>query len=123
VNDAENFRLLCQAMAAIGITATELDVIFRVLSAILALGNIEFKENEAEEGQIASITETYTVTHAAELLGVARESLEHLLLNRTINEDSNSSISETKESRVVLQRTFYQANSARDSVAKTLYQV
>ena len=48
VDDQFEFQKLREALLAVGITSTDQDCIFRTISAILSLGNVEFVEVEPE---------------------------------------------------------------------------
>ncbi|CAM9761549.1 unnamed protein product, partial [Ectocarpus fasciculatus] len=122
VNDKENFGALCSAFASLGIAQVEQDLVFRVLSAVLALGNIEFRGDDSSKEDITVVEESYTVTIAAELLGVSREALEHILLTKTVTADEAGDVAEeSMVSHSTVRLTSIQATSARDSVAKSLY--
>lgn len=48
VDDVEDFKELSNAIDIVGISATEKDAIFRVLSGILHLGNVTFQVDESK---------------------------------------------------------------------------
>ena len=50
VDDAEEFRSLTTALFTLGVTNTEQEGLWRLLSALLHLGNIRFIETEAPAG-------------------------------------------------------------------------
>lgn len=113
-------------------THAEQDVIFRVVSAVLSLGNIDFHgEDTISDGEVAAIDESYTVDLAASLLGVRRENLEFVLLHRNLNvvsekndvpPETPNSVSMKRGSKYVIKRDVVMASYARDSMAKTVYQ-
>ena len=143
MNDAENFQTLCKCLTSVGITHSEQDMVFRLISAVLSLGNVDFRSQDtASEGAVAVVDESYTVDLAAELLGVKREGLEFILLNRRLSVIADSgdvSADQTgpatqpnvrasvyvprRHSQYNIRRDVVQANYARDSMAKTIYQV
>ena len=112
-NDQTDFQKLREAMSAIGITNADQDCIFRTISAILSLGNVEFKEattltedelkqREQDNFEIfgsdavpirpknhseaaAQIAQAYVVEHVAELLGISKDGLLKLLLEHFID--------------------------------------
>jgi myosin heavy subunit len=67
VNDGEAFGDLKIAMTVLGITIETQDSIFRVLSAVLLLGNVEFK-SDGKDGCV--VTNPADLASVAELLGV-----------------------------------------------------
>lgn len=50
MDDAEEFRCLTTALNILGVTNEEQEGLWRLLSALLHLGNILFVENDAEGG-------------------------------------------------------------------------
>lgn len=148
MNDAENFQILCKCMTSVGVSHSEQDMIFRLISAVLSLGNVDFQSQDtASEGAVAAVDESYTVDLAAELLGVKRDGLEFILLNRrlsiladndqaaaapsdapatnvraSIYAPQPEAVSRRRHSQYNIRRDVVQANYARDSMAKTIYQ-
>lgn len=131
VDDADSFHTLCNALLSIGVSQAEQDIIFRIVSAVLSLGNIDFHgEDNISEGEVAVIDESYTIDLAASLLGVRRENLEFVLLHRNLNVVSEGVEAaepggrlKKRGSKYVIRRDVTMASYARDSIAKTMYQV
>ena len=69
VDDKQLFSLLNQSLQSVGITAVEQDVLYRILSAVLTLGNTTFRETEVASGEAVDIREPYIIAKAAEMLG------------------------------------------------------
>ncbi len=127
--------MLCNALTSIGVASAEQDILFRLVSAVLSLWNIDFQgEETVSEGEVAVIDESYTVDLAAQLLGVKRDALDYILLNRSLSvvseKDINAANSSITEDRIqsgraqyVIKRDVVQASYARDSMAKSLYEV
>ena len=67
VNDSEAFGDLKIAMTVLGIQNDTQDYIFRVLSAVLLLGNVEFK-SDGKDG--CAVKNPADLANVAELLGV-----------------------------------------------------
>ena len=67
IDDYEDFASTIQAMTTIGLSQQEIDDIFKVLAAILWLGNIQFVENN--DGN-AAIADESVPTYVAYLLDV-----------------------------------------------------
>lgn len=49
INDVEDFKVLEQSMDKVGLTQEEKADLFRVVAAVLHLGNITFEENTADK--------------------------------------------------------------------------
>ena len=73
---------------------------------------VEIVDDSSEE-DITVVEESYTVTIAAELLGVSREALEHILLSKAATDDGDLS--------VTVKRSTAQSAFIRDSIAANLY--
>ena len=129
MDDGANFIQLCNCLLSVGVSAAEQDIIFRVISSILSLGNIDFHGvDSVAEGEVAAIDEPYTVSIAAELLGVKAASLENVLLSRQLTVASELELNPGTEAKkgtdqYSIKRDVVQANYARDSMAKSIYQV
>lgn len=81
VNDAEAFGDLKIAMTVLGIKDETQESIFRALSAILLLGNVEFKSDGKDGCVVTNPAELATV---AELLGVDTAKLNTTLTVRNM---------------------------------------
>jgi myosin heavy subunit len=55
VDDVKNFESLKLALSVMSLATQDLEAIFKVISAILWLGNIEFAENSASDGVAGAI--------------------------------------------------------------------
>lgn len=127
----------------------EQDCVFRTLSAILCLGNVEFKDEADEFGmENAVVSESYLVARVAELLGalcflayycynhylsytrdpscflagVDRVALEQSLVTKYFSMEHTSS-SKKRHSNIRSPRTAADAAYSRDAMAKSIYQV
>ena len=69
INDEREFLKTTEAMDIIGITESEQDCIFRVLSAIINLGNVEFETQFGTDGCDVKNPEGF-LSNAAKLLNV-----------------------------------------------------
>ncbi|GAB2254307.1 hypothetical protein Droror1_Dr00022116 [Drosera rotundifolia] len=85
IDDAEEYIATRRAMGIVGINPEEQDAIFRVVAAILHLGNIEFvKGSETDSSQPKDDESRYHLTTAAELLMCDEKALEDSLCKRVI---------------------------------------
>ncbi|KAL9401289.1 hypothetical protein Peur_005138 [Populus x canadensis] len=85
VNESEEYLATRRAMDIVGINANEQDAIFRVVAAILHLGNVEFaKGNEMDSSEPKDDKSQFHLKTAAELLMCNEKSLENSLCKRVI---------------------------------------
>ncbi|GJN15069.1 hypothetical protein PR202_gb01958 [Eleusine coracana subsp. coracana] len=112
-SDAEEYLATRSAMNTVGITEQEQEAIFRVVAAVLHLGNINFvKGREVDSSVIKDEKARFHLNAAAELLMCDRGKLENTLIKRKIN---------TPEGVIT---TTVDPNSAivsRDGLAKQIY--
>ncbi|KAK1310202.1 hypothetical protein QJS10_CPA08g00148 [Acorus calamus] len=85
VDDAREYLETRHAMDVVGINLEEQDAIFRVVAAILHLGNIDFvKGKEVDSSKLKDETAIYHLKTAAELLMCDEKDLEDSLCKRVI---------------------------------------
>ncbi|KAF9612572.1 hypothetical protein IFM89_002168 [Coptis chinensis] len=113
VNDAHEYLTTRRAMDVVGISEQEQEAIFRVVAAILHLGNIDFaKGKEIDSSVIKDDKSRFHLKMTAELLMCDAQSLEDALIRRVMV---------TPEE--VITRTLDPASAivSRDGLAKTIY--
>ncbi|KAJ4885060.1 Myosin-16 [Raphanus sativus] len=113
VNDAEEYLATRKAMDVVGISEQEQDAIFRVVAAILHLGNIEFcKGEDADSSSLKDEQSMFHLQMTSELLMCDSHSLEDALCKRMMV---------TPEE--VIKRSLDPLGAAvsRDGLAKTIY--
>lgn len=112
-NDEEDFRFLLSAMQVLGFTNEEQDNIFRIMAAVLHLGNVYFHRKQLKHGQegveIGSDAEVRWISH---LLQLPLEGILKAITFRT---------TETRNERVYTALNIDQALDSRDALAKSLY--
>ncbi|TYZ65394.1 hypothetical protein PybrP1_008766 [[Pythium] brassicae (nom. inval.)] len=136
---AQRFAATVQAFEDTGVARDERDLLFRVLGALLHLGNVNFtlvgrnsaststsgggggatdssNNNNDDDARVEAATVTAATRHhfdkCAELLGVSAAGLESLLLTRVITAGSEV---------MVLQQSAAQAKDVSRSLAKAIY--
>ncbi|SGZ40506.1 probable Myosin-5 [Hanseniaspora guilliermondii] len=114
IDDVKDWQDTLEAMKVIGITESEQDEIFRVLAAILWIGNISFIEND--EGN-ASIKDSSVIDFVAYLLQVDNQSLTTALVERIM--ETNHGMRRGSVYHVPL--NIVQASAVRDALAKAIY--
>lgn len=115
VADEKLFQALCTSMTTIGIESKEQDDIFKLLSAILHLGNITYTHEvkNSEDSTAMFSMDNKTAGIVAEILGISMDQLEALNCKRLIQAGRSETI------QVGL--TPPQAIHTRDSLGKILY--
>lgn len=113
VNDAREYLETRNAMDIVGIGLEEQDAIFRVVAAILHLGNINFvKGKEFDSSKLKDDKSLHHLRTAAELLMCDETSLEDSLTKRVIV---------TPDGNIIKLLDPVSAASNRDALAKTVY--
>ncbi|CAL5380751.1 unnamed protein product [Camellia sinensis] len=113
VDDAREYLETRNAMDIVGISQDEQDAIFRVVAAILHLGNIDFiKGNETDSSKLKDEKARYHLQTAAELLMCDEKALEDSLCKRVIV---------TPDGNITKPLDPASAVTSRDALAKTIY--
>lgn len=114
IDDAKDFQETVRAMQTIGITQLEQDNIFRMLAAILWIGNISFVENEEGNAQIRDESVTNFVAY---LLQVDAQLLVKSVTERILTTSHGSRRGSTYNTPL----NIVQATATRDALAKGIY--
>ncbi|KAK8664401.1 hypothetical protein V6N13_084193 [Hibiscus sabdariffa] len=113
VNDAHEYLATRRAMDIVGINDEQQEAIFRVVAAILHLGNINFaKGKEIDSSVIKDEKSRFHLNMTAELLRCDAQSLEDALIKRVMV---------TPEEVITRCLDPENAVSSRDALAKTIY--
>ncbi|XP_019173450.1 PREDICTED: myosin-17-like isoform X4 [Ipomoea nil] len=113
VNDGEEYLATRRAMDIVGISEEEQEGIFRVVAAILHLGNIEFaKGQEIDSSVIKDEKSRFHLNTTADLLKCDAKSLEDALIKRVMV---------TPEEVITRTLDPESALGSRDALAKTVY--
>ncbi|KAJ4835408.1 hypothetical protein Tsubulata_031610 [Turnera subulata] len=113
VDDAREYLETRNAMDIVGISQDEQEAIFRVVAAILHLGNIEFiKGKEVDSSKLKDEKSQYHLQTAAELLMCDDKALEGSLCKRVIV---------TPDGNITKPLDPDSAALSRDALAKTVY--
>ncbi|KAI9187712.1 Myosin type-2 heavy chain 1 [Blastocladiella emersonii ATCC 22665] len=110
VDDAQEFDLTQRALSTIGVSVSVQWKIFRLLAAILHLGNVQIQNLRNDEAYIAE--DDAALITASKLLGVAPGEFKKWLVKKQIT---------TRFEKIVTAVNATQATTTRDSVAKFLY--
>jgi myosin I len=114
IDDHADFKETVNAMNIIGIPQSEQDDLFRMLAAILWIGNIQFAEND--EGN-ARITDQSTVDFVAYLLEVDAAHVNKALTQRVVETSRGG----RRGSIYDVPLNPAQATSVRDALSKAIY--
>uniref|UniRef100_A0A7N0RAB1 Uncharacterized protein n=1 Tax=Kalanchoe fedtschenkoi TaxID=63787 RepID=A0A7N0RAB1_KALFE len=112
VSDAEDYLTTRRAMDIVGIGAKEQDAIFRVVAAILHLGNIDFAKGEDSDSSVVTEESRCHLQLTAELLMCDHQKLQDALCKRVMI---------TPEELITRSLDPYSAAVSRDGLAKTIY--
>ncbi|KAH9605688.1 hypothetical protein KSS87_015845, partial [Heliosperma pusillum] len=113
VDDGEEYLATRKAMDVVGINSDYQDAIFRVVAAILHLGNINFSKGEEVDSSVLKDKKSrFHLDMTAELLRCDAKSLEDALIKRAIVTPEEV-ISRTLDPESAL--------GSRDALAKTIY--
>ncbi|KAI5420478.1 myosin-2 [Lathyrus oleraceus] len=110
IDDAINFHQLMEAFDAVRICKEDQELIFKVLAAILWLGNISFKVTDSENH--IEVVGDEAVTSAALLMGCSSQDLMAALSTHKVQSDKDT---------VSKSLTLLQAIETRDAIAKFIY--
>ncbi|CAJ1978614.1 unnamed protein product [Sphenostylis stenocarpa] len=109
VDDSKNFHQLMEALDAVRICKEERELIFKLLAAILWLGNISF---QVGRGDHIEVVDDEAVTSAAQLMGCSTQELVTALCSNKIQAD---------EDTITKNLTLRQAIERRDAIATFVY--
>ncbi|KAI1007044.1 Myosin-2 [Podosphaera aphanis] len=109
VDDKAEFEALKNSLTTIGVSITQQSEIFKLLAALLHLGNIAFSGSVTAAG--ISSTEP-SLQKSATMLGVNSDELSKWIVKKQIS---------TREDKITSNLTPQQATVVRDSVAKYVY--
>jgi len=116
-DDAADFQETLQSMQTIGLDPTMQRAYFQVVAAVLHLSNVDFAAADVEGAEGSRIKDARSVQTAAAILQVEQGALEYALTRRTLNTMAAGGGIETYQ----VPNNPVQARSARDALAKDLY--
>ncbi|KAK4785846.1 hypothetical protein SAY86_002535 [Trapa natans] len=113
LSDADEYLATRRAMDIVGISEEEQEAIFRVVAAILHLGNIEFSKGEETDSSVIKDDKSRShLNTTAELLRCDVKSLENAMIKRVMV---------TPEEIITRTLDPVAAVGSRDALAKTIY--
>lgn len=114
IDDVQDFAGTIQAMNVIGLAQAEQDSIFRMIAAILWLGNTQFSEDKDGNAQVADSSVTDYVGYLLEVDGAALHRALTIRIMETMRGMRRGSVYEVPLNPP-------QAESVRDALAKAIY--
>ena len=116
MNDTREFAAVAHALGVFNFSADEIAGVWRLLAAVLLLGNVSFRPRAKEEGggdeEIAEVVDEAALTAAVAALGTQVEDLRFPLLCKNIK---------VMQDTIVAKYTCKAAEQARDALAKTVF--
>ncbi|EAA06889.5 AGAP000776-PA [Anopheles gambiae str. PEST] len=119
LDDYEDFRQLDEALGRLGLSEAERTQIYSLVAAVLHLGNIRFEENPEDSNGGCRITQESqpSLNVTARLIGVDPSELRQALMSRVMKSKGGG----IKGTVIMVMLKVYEANNARDALAKALY--
>eukprot|EP01064_Diplonema_japonicum_P024088 TRINITY_DN3456_c0_g4_i1.p1 TRINITY_DN3456_c0_g4~~TRINITY_DN3456_c0_g4_i1.p1 ORF type:complete len:1178 (+),score=358.28 TRINITY_DN3456_c0_g4_i1:37-3534(+) len=108
VSDADEFKETCDAMDALGIEKSERESVFRMIAAIIHLGDCKFEKS----GDVCVISTRESLENAADLLEIDAELLERAVTWKTL---------EISGDVTNVQLDMQQCKEVRDALMKSIY--
>ncbi|XP_062975660.1 unconventional myosin-Ia-like isoform X2 [Elgaria multicarinata webbii] len=113
MDDAGNFRVIQDAMKAIGFSPSEVTAVLEVTAVVLKLGNVQLGEQfQASGAQSCGIQDDRVVQEICQLIQLNENILEQALCTRTV---------EAHQEKVVTTLSVSQGYYVRDALAKNMY--
>ncbi|KAL6052487.1 unconventional myosin-Ia [Balamuthia mandrillaris] len=113
MNDAAEFRATKHAMDVIGLAEEEQNFLFKMVAAVLHLGNLEFEGS----GETSKVKNRDVLKITAKLLGQQDVELEKSLTSRTVTAGGASSTTQEYNVPLGVEKALY----TRDALAKAIY--
>ncbi|CAO1430727.1 unnamed protein product [Diamesa hyperborea] len=119
LDDFNDFKDLDQALTRLGLSDGQRFEIFGLVASVLHLGNILFEENpeDARGGCRVSQASEKSLQITAKLIGCDAFELRQALVSRVMQSKGGG----VKGTVIMVQLKIYEANNARDALAKALY--
>ncbi|EFA79585.1 myosin IA heavy chain [Heterostelium album PN500] len=116
IDDVAGFKATRKAMKVVGINEDEQKQIFKLLSAIMLIGNISFNPDNSGKTPGSTAADRQLISTIAALMGVENDLLEQALISRVITTGQGARVSSYRVPQSVEQALY-----ARDAFAKAIY--
>ncbi|XP_034117336.1 myosin heavy chain 95F isoform X1 [Drosophila nasuta] len=119
IDDYQHFQNLDKALGRLGLSETDKMGIYTLVAAVLHLGNITFEEipDDVRGGCQVSEASEQSMTITSGLLGVDETELRTALVSRVMQSKGGG----FKGTVIMVPLKIYEANNARDALAKAIY--
>ncbi|XP_031632480.1 myosin heavy chain 95F isoform X3 [Contarinia nasturtii] len=119
LDDFNDFQKLDEALSRLGLNEMTRLEIYALVASVLHLGNITFEENpeDVRGGCQVSKSSEHTLSITSKLLGVDSFELRQALVSRVMQSKGGG----IKGTVIMVPLKIYEANNARDALAKALY--
>jgi myosin-6 len=119
LDDVQDFLTLDGALSRLGLSDADRTQIYSTVAAVLHLGNVQFEENPEDTRGGCRVTSaaTKSLNIASALLGIDPTELRQALESRVMQ----SSRGGVKGTVIMVPLKVYEANNARDALAKAVY--
>lgn len=119
LDDFNDFKELDQALSRLGLSDAHRIEIYGLVAAVLHLGNLTFEENpeDTRGGCIVNHSSEKTLQISAKLIGCDPLELRQALVSRVMLSKGGG----IKGTVIMVPLKIYEANNARDALAKALY--
>jgi len=119
LDDYNDFQQLDQALTRLSLSESTKLEIYAMVAGVLHLGNVTFEENpeDARGGCQVSKSSEHSLSITAKLLGVDPFELRQALVSRVMQSKGGG----IKGTVIMVPLKIYEANNARDALAKALY--
>ncbi|XP_069688950.1 myosin heavy chain 95F isoform X3 [Periplaneta americana] len=119
LDDVEDFKNMDTALNRLGLSDSERLNIYTMVAAVLHLGNVAFEDNpeDTKGGCKVCANSEKSLSIAAKLMGVDPGELRQALVSRVMQ----SSRGGLKGTVIMVPLKVYEANNARDALAKAVY--
>lgn len=119
LDDVQGFAAMDQALSRLGLSDAEKMEIYTMVAAVLHLGNITFEDNpeDTKGGSRITPSSEKAVLMTAKLLSIDPEELRQSLVSKVM-QTSRGGI---KGTVIMVPLKVYEANNARDALAKAIY--
>ncbi|XP_076456187.1 unconventional myosin-Ia-like isoform X9 [Babylonia areolata] len=113
IDDSANFQVVQNGMRVIGFQEEEISGLWKLIGAILKLGDVKFSHRtNADNTDGCDLATPKVVEEAAELLGCTNKTLAHALMHRTVA---------VKGDMVTTDLSVSESTYARDALCKAIY--
>jgi len=119
LDDVEDFTNMDNALSRLGLNDDERLNIYTMVASVLHLGNVAFEDNPEDKkgGCKVCANSEKSLTIAARLMGVDPGELRQALVSRVMQSNRGG----LKGTVIMVPLKVYEANSARDALAKAVY--